>query len=72
MPKRNPKQNFSQSAKIRLVELQMTVTGLAKKVGANRTNVSLVIHQRRHKPKLEAKIRRELDLEESHLESIAS
>ena len=64
MPTRPAKQSFSQSAKIRLIERDLTISALAKKLRKNRTNVSLVINQRRRLPKLELEIRKELDLEE--------
>lgn len=60
MKSRTP--TFSQSAKIRLIQLGISVTELAERVGSNRTNTSLVIHQSRRLPKLEAKIRKELGL----------
>ncbi len=53
---------FSQSAKIRMIELGISVTELAARVGSNRTNTSLVIHQSRSMPKLEKKIRKALGL----------
>jgi plasmid maintenance system antidote protein VapI len=56
-------QRFSESVKIRLIQRRMTVTTLAKRIGANRSNVSTVIHGRRYRmPRIETAIRKELDL----------
>jgi hypothetical protein len=63
MPIKPIKPSFSKSAKIRLIEREMTVGQLAEKIGFNRWNVSLTIHQRRRFPRIEAAIRKELDLE---------
>lgn len=45
-----------------MIQYGLSVTRLANRVGANRTNVSLVIHARRAMPRLETKIRKELGL----------
>ena len=42
----------------------MTIGELAKKLGCDRASISLAIHERRNYPKLTARIRKELDLEE--------
>ena len=42
--------DFSQRVKIRLIELQLTVTDLAKKLGLHRNTVSLAIHKPIYEP----------------------
>lgn len=64
MPAKPAKQSFSQSAKIRLIERDLTISALARKLRRNRTNVGLCINERRRLPKLKAEISKELDLEE--------
>lgn len=56
------KQSFWQSAKIRLIERGESITALAMRIGYPRNTVSLAIHERRHMPKVELAIRKELGL----------
>lgn len=55
-------QSFSLRVKIRLLERNDTVKALAARVGFDRASCSLVIHQRRRMPRVEAAIRKELGL----------
>lgn len=52
--------NFGQSAKIRLIQRNLSVTGLARLIGRPRNSVSLVIHGRRKIPGVEKLVRKEL------------
>ena len=45
-----PQADFPVRVKVRLAELQMSVTGLAKKLGLSRNTVSMAIHHDVHKP----------------------
>lgn len=57
--------SFGQSAKIRLIQRNLSVQGLADLIQRPRNSVSLVIHGRRHIPTVEKLVRKELGLEEA-------
>lgn len=59
---RTQKQSFGQSAKIRLIQRGLSVTGLANLIGRPRNSVSLVIHERRRIPAVQKAVREELGL----------
>lgn len=45
-----PQAEFHVRVKVRLAELQMSVTGLARALGLNRNTVSIAIHHDVHQP----------------------
>jgi plasmid maintenance system antidote protein VapI len=56
------KQSLSRSAKVQLIYRGQSVTSLAMALGFDRSSVSLVIHGRRKMPRVEAAVRKALDL----------
>lgn len=55
-------QSFSFRVKTRLLERGDSVAALARRLRFDRASCSLVIHQRRRMPRVEAAIRKELGL----------
>jgi len=55
-------QSFSESAKIRLIKRGMSIAALARRLGYNRSTVSLMIHGRRKLSGVEAAVKKELGL----------
>ena len=53
---------FSEQCQIRLLERNDTVKAPATRVGFDRASCSLVIHQRRRMPRVEAAIKKDLGL----------
>lgn len=60
--KRKQPETFSVTVRKRLLERGQSILGFSEELGYPRNSVSLVIHQRRRMPKVEAAIRKELGL----------